>query len=210
MSDGVATMKELRALLNGFAQGSPNTAPAPDVEIYKGIKYLMPFNEARKLLGLSQEVNSKTLVACPGFPFHSLVAYSFHGSFDGGFDTVYIVTDGAMQVVAVEFAKVSVEKTNISAQHEEKWYVTFDFVNTRIKGQSAAGVRHSTYPGGGVIQIDSVFVNPDDGRHSKATTSGFRDGNTQYRAMSFMHPTRLYLPKPLAELILHRIGKSGV
>lgn len=194
MSDGVATMKELRELLTGYAQPNLNTAPAPELNIYKGIKYLMPFNEARGLLGLSQEVNSKILVACPGFPFHSLVAYSFHGSFEGGFDTVYIVTDRVLHVVAVEFTKASVEKTNIAAEQQKKHWVTFDFVNTRVKGQADARVRHSTYPEGDTLRIDSVFMNPD---------SRFLSGTA-------MHPTRLYLPRPLAELILYRISKSGI
>ncbi|NBV86918.1 MAG: hypothetical protein EBS01_11825 [Verrucomicrobia bacterium] len=209
MSDGVATMKELRALLNGFAQAAPNTAPAPDIEIYRGIKYLMPFNEARKLLGLSQDVNSKTLVACPGFPFHSLVAYSFHGSFDGGFDTVYIVTDGAMQVVAVEFTKVSVEKTDIVAREFDKGWVTFDFINTRIKGQTDAAVRHSTVKIGKVLKIDSVFVNPTKSNKAQSSAYGAASYSYEYN-VQFMHPTRLYLPQPLAELILHRISKSGI
>ena len=209
MSDGVATMKELRDLLSGFAKAAPNTGPAPDIEIYKGIRYLMPLKDAVKTLGLGQEVNSKLMVACPGFPFNSLFGFSFHGNFDGGFDTVYIVTDGARQVVAVEFTNVSVKKTNIVARQSTKGWVTFDFINTRIKGQTDAAVRHSTDQVGKVLKIDSVFVNP---------TKSNKPGSSEYGAPSyayeygvqFMHPTRLYLPQPLAELILYRIGKSGI
>jgi hypothetical protein len=112
-------------------------------------------------------------------------------------------------VVAVEFTKVSVEKTDIVAREFDKGWVTFDFINTRIKGQTDAAVRHSTDQVGKVLKIDSVFVNP---------TKSNKPGSSEYGAPSyaygygvqFMHPTRLYLPQPLAELILYRIGKSGI
>ena len=32
----------------------------------------------------------------------------------------------------------------------------------------------------------------------------------RYGGGTEMHPTRLYLPRPLAELILYRISKSGI
>ena len=192
MSDGVVTMKELRDLLSGFAKAAPNTGPAPDIEIYKGIRYLMPLKDAVKTLGLGQEVNSKLMVACPGFPFNSLFGFSFHGSFEDGFDTVYFVTDGARQVVAVEFTNVSAKKITLHTPLTDKAWVTFDFINTRVKGQPDAFVRHGTdtaRTNGNVLKIDSIFANPND---------------------QYMHPTRLYLPRPLAELILYRIYKSGI
>ncbi|MEI7774513.1 MAG: hypothetical protein WCK17_07025, partial [Verrucomicrobiota bacterium] len=131
-------MKELRDLLSGFAQAAPNTGPAPGIEIYKGIRYLMPLKDAVKALGIGQEVNSKLMVACPGFPFNALFGFSFHGSFEDGFDTVYFVTDGARQVVAVEFTNVSTKKIKLDTPLTNKAWVTFDFVNTRVKGQPDA------------------------------------------------------------------------
>ena len=215
MSDGVVTMKELRDLLSGFAQAAPNTGPAPDIEIYKGIRYLMPLKDAVKTLGLGQEVNSKLMVACPGFPFNSLFGFSFHGSFEDGFDTVYFVTDGARQVVAVEFTNVSTKKIKLDTPLTNKAWVTFDFVNTRVKGQPDAFVRHGTRDNGNTLQIESVFVNPDGQGNSMNYRRPFisqSGGNylSRYGGGTEMHPTRLYLPRPLAELILYRIGKSGI
>jgi len=215
MSDGVATMKELRDLLSGFAQAAPNTSPAPDIEIYNGIRYLMPLKDAVKTLGLGQEVNSKLMVACPGFPFNSLFGFSFHGSFEDGFDTVYFVTDGARQVVAVEFTNVSTKKIKLDTPLTNKAWVTFDFVNTRVKGQPDAFVRHGTRDNGNTLQIESVFVNPDGQGNSMNYRRPFisqSGGNylSRYGGGTEMHPTRLYLPRPLAELILYRISKSGI
>ena len=187
MSDGVVTMKELRDLLSGFASPAANTGPAPDILIYDKIRYLMPLKEAVKILGLSQAVNSTITVSCPGFPFHSLFGVSFKGSFENGFDGVVLVTDSAKQVVAVQFTSVSTKKIKLDGLRQKWEWVTFDFVNTRIKGQDTALVRHSTEKYGKVLKIDSVFLNI---------------GGTE------MHPTRLYLPLPLAELILFRISKS--
>jgi hypothetical protein len=215
MSDGVVTMKELRDLLSGFATAAPNTGPAPGIEIYKGIRYLMPLKDAVKTLGLGQEVNSKLLVACPGFPFNSLFGFSFHGSFEDGFDTVYFVTDGARQVVAVEFTNVSTKKIKLDTPLTDKAWVTFDFINTRVKGQPEAFVRHGTHANGEVLKIESVFVNPDGQRNSMNYRRPFisqPSGNYPFRygGGTEMHPTRLYLPRPLAELILYRISKSGI
>ncbi|RFC42351.1 MAG: hypothetical protein DVB28_001927 [Verrucomicrobia bacterium] len=204
MSDGVVTMKELRDLLSGFASAAPNTGPAPDILIYDKIHYLMPLKEAVKVLGLSQVVNSTITVSCPGMPYHSLFGVSFKGKFENGFDGVVLVTDSAKQVVAVEFTNVSTKKITLDRLSTKKEWVTFDFVNTRTKGQDAAMVRHGTETYGKVLRIDSVFVNPDSDKR------GFRGygGYSGFEGGTEMHPTRLYLPRPLAELILYRISKS--
>lgn len=204
MADGVVTMKELRDLLSAFASPAANTGPAPDILIYDKIQYLMPLKEAVKILGLSQEVNSTITVSCPGMPFHSLFGVSFKGSFENGFDGVVLVTDSAKQVVAVQFTNVSTKKIKLDRLRDKKEWVTFDFVNTRTKGQDVAMVRHGTETYGKVLKIDSVFVKPDSDQRGYRGYSGY----SGYGGGTEMHPTRLYLPRPLAELILFRISKS--
>lgn len=192
LSDGVVTMRELAHLLTGFGQPVANVGPDPDLPIYEGVTYLMPLLDTIKALGIVKKVNSKILVACPGFPFETLFAYSFNGVFENGFDTAWIVTDQANQTVAVQFTHVSTRHARVDTPWEKKEWVTFDFVNTRIKGQPAAKVAHGTkYIEPGVLRIDSVFINP----------TATQEGNE-------LHPSRLYLPKPLADLIMYRIKKS--
>jgi hypothetical protein len=96
---------------------------------------------------------------------------------------------------------VSTKKIKLDGLREKREWVTFDFVNTRIKGQDTALVRHSTEKYGKVLKIDSVFLKPD----RILNNSGVR---LSYIGGTEMHPTRLYLPLPLAELILFRISKS--
>ena len=64
-------------------------------------------------------------------------------------------------------------------------YRMYDFINSRAKALTTADVRHRTYKGS-IVQLDSDFRDPN--------------GNV-YRF------TRLFLPKPLVELILFRIEK---
>jgi len=117
------------------------------------------------------------------------------------FKGVVLVTDSAKQVVAVEFTNVSTKKITLDRLSTKKEWVTFDFVNTRTKGQDTAMVRHGTETYGKVLKIDSVFVKPDSDQRGYRGYSGYGGGTE-------MHPTRLYLPRPLAELILYRISKS--
>jgi hypothetical protein len=73
----------------------------------------MPLLDTVKALGIVKKVNSKILVACPGFPFETLFAYSFNGVFENGFDTAWIVTDQANQTVAVQFTHVSTKHAKV-------------------------------------------------------------------------------------------------
>jgi hypothetical protein len=205
MSEGVATMRELKDLLSGFGSPAANIGPAPGLPIYKGVTYLMPLNEAVTVLGLKQLVNAKSGVVCPGFPNHSLSSFMFNGIFEDGFDTLYIVADLANQVVAVEFANVSVQKAKTNTPEVKKEWVTFDFINTRIKGQTESRVRHGSTRTESTLCIDSVFVNPTQANSGLREFRYYNDGFSD----KDMHPTRLYLPRPLVDLILYRISKSG-
>ncbi len=197
MSDGVTTMKELKSLLSSGSSPAPNTAPAPEISIFGNVTYLMPLKDAIAALGLTQQVASKAQVACPGFPYHSLRTYSFNGNFDGGFNTLCMLADEVNQVVAIQFVTATPEKVRIEAPHTNKKWVTFDFANTRVKALSIADVYHGVESGGrggtrggtrGVVRIDSLLR--VDGKAVNAT--------------------RIYLPRPMVELILYRISKAGV
>jgi hypothetical protein len=178
MKDGVLVMNELRDLIGSHAKAAANLDPAPGIDIYQGVKYLMPLKEAVKVLGLSSEVSANKPVVCPGFPYLSTFSHSFNGSFEDGFNTIYLVTDKAKQVVAVQFGSVAPKTTPPETRGQ-----CFDFVNTRTKSLTTNRVGHAVISkGADVIAIDSVLFDVDRPKHS----------------------TRLYLPKPLMELILYR------
>ncbi len=201
MKDGRIVMNELRDLVAPHAKASQNLKPSPGLEIYERVTYLMPLKEAMAVLGITQQVGSQKPVDCPGFPYHSTFSYSFNGSFVGGFDTIYLVTDKAQQVVAVQFGAVSpkIKPDRIEGQ-------TFDFVNTRTKALTVAKVFHETRKtGSDVLCIDSILLSPEGilsesaRRISPARLYSFNPGYFKE-----MHATRLYLPRPLMELILYR------
>ena len=211
MTDGVVTMRELNSLLGQIAQPNANTATAPNLKIYKEVTYLMPLEEAVKVIGVTNAVSSLNQVVCPGFPYHSLFAHAYSGVFEDGFSSLFIVTDLAKQVVAIEFGTASPLNKHISFSRERDDGKTYDFVNTRLKALDTAKVTHhlvnvktgtdystysiktSTPPE--VVRLDSTFLVP---------------GNNQGLAVNLVpkYETRLYIPRPLMELVLHRISQS--
>jgi hypothetical protein len=151
----------------------------------RGVTYLMPLKEAVKTLGITVSVGSKNMVICPGFPHRTLVAYSFNYTFDYAFNEIFIIADKADQVVAIQLYAAAAKST--SSVNFRRDYRIYDFINSRAKSHIASSVGHSTKGGRtDTIELDSVFVDPT-GKVNRMT--------------------RLFLPKPLTELILFRIGK---
>ncbi|MEI6712605.1 MAG: hypothetical protein WCO60_02570 [Verrucomicrobiota bacterium] len=197
--DNVETMKELKSLLSHHAKPSVSTDPQPGLTIYKDITYLMPLEAAIKALGVSRQVSTTSEVICPGFPYHSLLGHSFNGTFEGEFETVYIVTDLAQHVVAVQFVTGSPKEEFDDSLTDKEWS-TFDFVNTKRKAISTARVMHKTHGMAGhhqhkptrVLQIESTFFSPV----------------APHNNLKAKYQSRLYLPRPMVELILFRISQS--
>lgn len=186
MREGITVMAEIRDLISPFAKPEANLSAPPGSPLYKGVTYLMPLEDARTALGLTQRVNSKMLIITPGFPNRSIHAHMFSGNFDG-FETMYLVTDTQDQVVAVEFLTAHVKKTNLSWNGSKKQWRIYDLVNGSTKASSAAEVHHETRSGKDFIMIDSVLITPEP-------TSG----------------TRIFIAQPFAQLILYRIIQCGV
>jgi hypothetical protein len=217
MQGGKAAMQELATLLSPFAKPIPNTAPSPGLKIFEGVTYLMPFEEARKALNLNQRVVPKVKVIYPGFPKDSFFHYAFDGAFEGHFNKLYIVTDKADQVVAVQLVAGSPKIDQVDAPYKSTDWHTYNFINSRSKAITRLWVDHKPYfeddrgwqkydpkysyrqPKGevGLLRIDSLLMDPVD-----------RDGSldSNWKALEAV---RLYLPKPMMELILHCIRNTS-
>ena len=218
MQGGSATMKDLGALLSPFASPAANTGPAPNLKIYRGVTYLMPYLEAKKLLNLEQKVVPKNKVICPGFPRDSFFHYSFSGNYEGHYNQLYIVTDKADQVVAIQLVSESPKVDQVDAPSKPTDWHTFNFVNSRTKGTKRLWIDHKPWfedkkgwheysatnayrqPKGEleVLRIDTVLLDP-----ATVGSSGYR-GN----GWKPLEAVRLYLPKPMMELILQCVNTS--
>ena len=185
VQEGDLTVDELNDELSSSGKAAPNTGPAPELDIYHGVKYLMPLKQALKVLRITSHVSAKHMVICPGLPYRTLVAYSFNYLEETGFNEIHIVADKADQVVAIQlYAAQGKEVPNRDLPKNRKFRV-YDFINSRTKALTTAEVGHRT-TGREVIQLESDFRDPT---------------GKVYRF------TRLFLPMPLVELTLYRIGK---
>ena len=220
MQGGSATMKDLGTLLSPFAKAAPNVSPSADLKIYEGVTYLMPLEDAKKTLNLTQKVIAKSMVVCPGFPLHSLFSYGFDGVFEGHFNKLYLVADKADQVVAVELVAETPKRDLVNAPFEITNWHTYDFINTRTKATTTLWIDHKPYfqdrdrwleyrpkyssgqPKGEVdlLRIDSLLMDPEIQPGSSKSYRG-----TNWKPLKAM---RLYLPHPMMELILHCISKG--
>ena len=217
MQGGGATMQDLGVLLSPFAKPAVNIAPAPGLKIFEGVTYLMPYDEARKALNLTQKVVAKNKLACPGFPRDSFFNYGFDGNFDGHFNKLYLVVDKADQVVAVQLVaeKPQMREFGIISLDSEKmeWH-TYNFVSSKSKGSTRLLIEFKQFFLKGdrwtqyrptvfsmqpkdpveVLRLDSILVNPGSGETTR-----------EQRALEAV---RLYLPRPMMELILQCIQTS--
>lgn len=211
-------MEDLGALLSPFAQPSSDTSKAPSIKLFQGVTYLMPYVEAKEKLHLIQKVVPKNKVVCPGFPRDSFFHYSFSGSFEGHFNQLYIVVDKADQVVAIQLVTEAPKTDLVDAPYKETVWHAYNFVNSRTKASRRLWIDHkpffqdkqgwreysAKYTYGqpkepvDVLRIDSLLMNPD------LTNSGSR--GTNWKALEAV---RLYLPKPMMELILFCVRSSN-
>jgi hypothetical protein len=208
---GSATMEDLGVLLSPFAQPIANTDPAPRIKIYQGVTYLMPYAEAREKLNLIQKVVPKNKVICPGFPRDSFFHYAFSGNFEGHYNQLYIVVDKADQVVAIQLVSEAPKIDSDHAPRKQADWHAYNFVNSRTKGSKRIWIEHKPFyedPNGwieysatstyrqpkspvDVLRIDSLLINP------ALTDAGYAGRN--WKALEAV---RLYLPKPMMQLIL--------
>ncbi len=185
MQGGSATIKDLRRLLSPHPQSAHNTAAAPNIEIYRGVGYLMARDVTIQKLGLQSAIKSKNAVVCPGFPSDSFSSSTFDGRFDGEYNRLYLVTDCADQV----FNSASLRKPHAKRVGASTDWYCYNFVNYRVKALPRLGISHQVglENNGSLLRIESVLID-SKGRPAEAV--------------------RWFLPKPLAELILFCISNS--
>jgi hypothetical protein len=114
--------------------GSPQIdLKGTNITIWGKITYLMPIQKAKKALSLGR--SSKDPIACAAFPPRSFFAHAFKGSFEDGFDQLFLITDIKDQVVGVQLQCNTSRKERwfpYSGNYSTEWSL-YNFVKDRKK-----------------------------------------------------------------------------
>lgn len=219
LQGGVVAMKELAFILSPFAQANPNPSPYQGPPIYSGVTYLMPLNDAKVAMNVNQQIAAKNRVAAAGFPKDSLFYYVFDGVYEGHFNKLYIVTDRADQVVCIQLVAENPRRDLLEEDYRRPDGHVYNLLLSRSKGtsrlwaentarfeDSGKWVRYRSGLGSYyntpktpvmVLRVDSSLIDPID-----------RDGSSRSSNWRALEASRLYLPRPIIELILHCIQKG--
>lgn len=220
---------DLKTIFKPIARGRLDSGPHPDLELVRGVPYLMTALEAAKTLELG-EVVSNSLVNTPGFPARTIGLLGFDGNFGGGFNRIFLVTDAAKQVIAVQFvnespgaidrgpgnglALVSLGNVIVSTGGVR----VFNYNQNRRKGSTSSSVQLTIRPvlglSAGVAAVPGSPLLPGSGRSAPSAGGGrptlyavdsvFRDGTGTGEIVRWL------VPQPIVDLIYHCSTMPGV
>jgi len=170
-------------------------------KIYNGITYLMDSEQAATNLGLAHSVPSRVLVAAPGFPKNSLYYIGYDGAFEGRFNRLYLVTDIANKVVAIQLVDEHPKgRWKSAAALAAATWSTYNFINARMRASDAARVQAVSKRQGNIVVIDTQVF-------QRVRT---RVGRTNVDRYEEQENAKLLIPTPFARIILHcaQVGLS--
>lgn len=206
MQGGSRTHKDLSVVLNGFATASADVAFVGDIDLFQGVKYLMPLEDAVKVLGIKQRSPSAKRVVCPGFPRDTLNYVSYDGLFDGAFNRIDIVTDMANQVVTLQIVDETPKDAGDSSDTEGE--NTYNFVGYRVKAVTSMKVRFrpdvysKTFDRWRKIENWSSSPKGDMPKVLRVESYLLERSNRR------LETVRWFVPRPFANLIFHCIKKA--
>ena len=200
MQGGDISMRELQLLLSPHATEAVDLSGA-GTKIYNGVTYLMDSGQAVTALGLAHSVPSRVPLATPGFPKNSLYYIGYDGAFEGHFNRLYLVTDTANKVVAIQLVDESPRgRWKSAATLAAATWSTYNFINARIRASDSNRVQALSKRQGDVILIETQM-------YQRVRTTVGRKTVERYEEKE---NTKLIIPTPFARIILHcaRIGLS--
>lgn len=192
MQGGDITMRELQMLL------SPHCSEAVDLtgagtKIYNGANYLMDPEQAASALGLGHAMPSRALVATPGFPRNSTYYLGYDGAFEGRFNRLYLVTDAANKLVAVQLVDEHPDISSGSAGSSGRAWNTYNFLNARLRASDAMHVHATSKRDGNTIVIETRMSQTVRQRKGRGSVNRYEE----------KEHTKLFIPIPFARIILH-------
>jgi hypothetical protein len=127
-------------------------------EIFNGITYLMPLDDARLKIGGGRlaPVSSTVVCVAAGFPAKSITVSEFRGNFADGFPSLFLLTDLKKQVVAAQLLDRNPKLSFLSGHTEERAF--YDFVKQKRKGVPYYKVAAESKMDGRIVIINSELV----------------------------------------------------
>ena len=209
--DGEMIRKDLARLFGASGTASENTQVDTATGIYPGVSFLTSLATAMTTLNLDGVQSLKSRVATPGFPQDSFSAHAFKGVFPGGFDHLYLVTDGADQVVSVLLVDSS-SRTRAANEPDTTGYHTYNFVSGGGKAASHLVIRHQITPASaaaGVVVVDTLLIDPTDAEKessSRPTKGSGKSSGAKAKTGKVLERSRWFVPAPIVNLILRCVG----
>jgi hypothetical protein len=200
MQGGEISMRELQSLLSTHCSEAVDLSGA-GTKIYNGATYLMNAEQAATVLGLPHSVLSRVPLGAPGFPKNSLYYIGYDSAFEGHFNRLYLVTDTANKVVAIQLVDEHPKgRWKSAAALAAATWSTYNFINTRMRASDTARVQALAKRQGNIIVIDTQV-------YQRVRT---RVGRTNADRYEEQENAKLFIPTPFARIILHcaRIGLS--
>lgn len=185
--------EDLRKLLQPVGVPAVQLEPQPNLALVGQVTYLMPAPEAARALGVT--LGAKRPVEAPGFPDRSFSYYGMRGDFGDGFDQAVLVVDGADRVAALQLSSEKTAPLRLkSALFRADWRA-YNFVLGKMKGRKDWSIAHRVQTQDRLVVVESELAEPDPFQ-----VHGL--GQSKERVL-------LYLPQPVANLILARLEKAN-
>src|SRR5438094_3950878 len=200
MQGGDISMRELQLLLSSHCSQAVDLSGA-GTKIYSGATYLMDSEQAATNLGLAHSVASRVPLATSGFPKNSLYYIGYDGAFEGRFNRLYLVTDIANKVVAMQLVDEHPKgRWKSAAALAAATWSTYNFINARMRASDAARVQAVSKRQGNIVVIDTQVF-------QRVRTRGGRTNVDRYEEQE---NAKLLIPTPFARIILHcaQVGLS--
>lgn len=141
LGSGIDSMKELLSILSPFSRPESSLDINEFPEIKNGVTLMMPLKEALDKLRIKQLLPARQAIAFPGIPFYYRI---FTNPAADGFNLVYIITDGADRVVALQYVNETPRDGNwytAGNEHLPQNLLTYNFINSRKRATRTLEVR---------------------------------------------------------------------
>ena len=199
MQGGDMTMRELQLLLSPYCQEGVDLDGA-GTNIYNGITYLMDSGQAAAALGLGHAIPSRVSVATPGFPRNSTYYIGYDGAFEGRFNRLYLVTDIANRIIAVQLVDEHPNTSSGGGGSSGRSWNTYNFLNARLRASNTMRVHANSKREGNAILIETHMYESVRQRKGRGSITRYEE----------KEHAKLFIPIPFARIILHcaRAGLS--